>query len=133
MSAIENFCSNIVRDIKMVTSEQPEHPEIRDIRIANLALRVFGLIIGAVALSCFFGALGTAIISPASAVTSLICSVFLFTLAHDMVIVGHNRSEITNSLSGFGSALWNSFWGLTPRDFQNTWVAGSIYNAVQSA
>ena len=133
MSAIENFCSYIVRDIKMVTSEQREPQEIRDIRISTLALRIIGLVIGAIALSCFFGALGTAILSPVSAVGSLITSVFLFTLAHDMVIVGHNRSEIINSLSGFGSAIWRNFLGLTPRDFENTWVASSIYRAVQDA
>ena len=133
MSAIENFCSYIIKDIKMVSSPVEEAPNIRDIRIGSLALRAIGLVVGAVALTCAFGALGSIIVAPASAVASLITAVFLFTIAHDLIIVGHNKSEILNSLSGLGGALWNHMWGLTPRDYQGTWVVGPIYEAAQQA
>jgi hypothetical protein len=127
MSMIENFCSYMVTDIKMASSPQQEPSDATRLRITNLALRIIGLTLGAIALSCAIGALGTAVICPISAACSLITSVFIFVIAHDMVVVGHNRSEIMNSAAGFGGALWNSIWGLTPRDFQNTWIAGSVY------
>lgn len=137
---IEHICSSMVRDVRALFSDQQEPKNIRDVRIAAVALRAIAVVVGTYSAVSILGAIVTAASAPISATISLIFASLFFVLCHDAFIVGNNLSSEINCLtaptlkdfSHIGRGFLNEIVNGVPTVFTDTWVAGSIYKNMHS-
>lgn len=89
MEPINNFTNNMILDCHII-DKTTEDPDIRELRVTSLALRVFGSLILAATAITFVVSLPASLLAPVSLFTLIITSVFFMTLAHDLIKTGVN-------------------------------------------